>query len=49
MPVPFPALGVTTTFAPSIRISLRRSIEKGSAMVITQGYPRWAHIMATAG
>ena len=37
MPVPFPALGVTMTFAPSMRISFRRSTEKGSAMVITHG------------
>ena len=48
MPVPLPAFGVTITFAPSIRISLRRSTEKGSAIVITQLYPRCAHTIATA-
>ena len=48
MPVPFPAFGVTITLAPSIRMSLRRSIENGSAIVITQGYPLCAHIIATA-
>ena len=36
MPVPLPALGVTITFAPSMRMSLRRSTEKGSAIVMTQ-------------
>ena len=37
MPKPFCARGVSTTLAPSMRISLRRSIEKLSAMVTTSG------------
>jgi len=37
MPKPFWARGVSTTLAPSMRISLRRSIEKLSAMVTTSG------------
>ena len=37
MPKPFAARGVSTTLAPKMRISLRRSIEKLSAMVTTSG------------
>ena len=37
MPKPFWARGVSTTLAPSMRISLRRSTEKLSAMVTTSG------------
>jgi len=37
MPVPFSAAGVSTTLAPRKRISLRRSTEKLSAMVMTSG------------
>ena len=36
MPVPLPALGVTMTLAPSMRMRRRRSTEKGSAMQMTQ-------------
>jgi hypothetical protein len=39
MPVPLPALGVTMTLAPSMRIILRRSTLKGSAMQMTHLYP----------
>jgi hypothetical protein len=46
MPKPFCARGVNTTLAPSMRINLRRSIEKLSAMVTTRGYPLAAHTMA---
>ena len=46
-PMPFSARGVRTTFAPSIRISLRRSIEKLSAIVTTNGYPFCAQTMAS--
>ena len=37
MPYPFSALGVRTTFAPRIRINLRLSTEKLSAIVTTSG------------
>jgi hypothetical protein len=37
MPKPFWARGVSTTLAPRMRISLRRSMEKLSAMVTTSG------------
>ncbi len=37
MPKPFCARGVSTTRAPIIRISRRRSTEKLSAMVMTSG------------
>ena len=37
MPMPFCARGVSTTLAPNMRISLRRSIEKLSAIVTTSG------------
>ncbi len=37
MPRPFSARGVSTTLAPSIRISRRRSTEKLSAIVTTSG------------
>jgi len=36
------------TFAPNMRIILRRSIENGSAMQMTHGYPLCAHTIATA-
>ena len=45
MPKPFPARGVNTTFSPKKRRSLRRSIEKLSAIVTTRGYPFGAHTM----
>ena len=48
IPVPLPALGVTMTFAPSMRMIFRRSTLKGSAMQITQSYPLCAHTIATA-
>ena len=40
------ARGVSTTLAPSMRISLRRSTEKLSAIVTTSGYPFWAQTIA---
>ena len=48
MPVPLPPFGVTITFAPNMRIILRRSIENGSAIQMTHGYPLCAHTIATA-
>ena len=36
LPVPLPALGVTMTLAPNMRMRRRRSTEKGSAMQMTQ-------------
>ena len=46
MPTARSAAGVTMTFAPRNRISLRRSTLNGSAMVITSGYPLAAQTMA---
>ena len=46
--MPFPALGVTITFAPNMRMIFLRSTENGSAMQITHLYPRCAHAIATA-
>src|ERR1700689_40459 len=46
MPTARSAAGVTMTFAPRNRISLRRSTLNGSAMVITSGYPFAAQTMA---
>ena len=46
MPIPFASLGVNTTFAPNILISLRRSTENDSAIVRTKGYPFCAHTIA---
>src|SRR5664279_2493236 len=46
MPKARSAAGVTMTFAPRNRMSLRRSTLNGSAMVITNGYPLAAQTMA---
>ncbi len=48
MPVPRSAAGVRMTFAPSIRMTLRRSIENDSAITATNGYPFAAHTIARA-
>ena len=48
MPVPRSAAGVRMTFAPRIRISLRRSTEKLSDMIATNGYPLTAQTIARA-
>jgi hypothetical protein len=48
MPEPRSAAGVRITFAPSTRMSLRRSIEKLSAIVATKGWPSAAHTIASA-
>src|SRR3984885_5618136 len=47
MPTARSAAGVTMTFAPRNRISLRRSTLNGSAMVTTSGYPLAAQTMAS--
>src|SRR6267143_3979996 len=46
MPTARSAAGVTMTFAPRNRMSLRRSTLNGSAMVITSGYPLAAQTIA---
>ena len=47
MPKPLSSRGVSTTLAPRKRMSLRRSMEKLSAMVTTSGYPLAAQTMAS--
>ena len=48
MPEPRSAAGTRMTFAPRMRISLRRSTEKLSDMSATKGYPLTAHTIASA-
>jgi hypothetical protein len=48
MPVPRSAAGVRITFAPNMRMILRRSIEKVSTITATKGYPLAAHTIASA-
>ena len=48
MPWPRSAAGVRITFAPSMRMILRRSIEKVSTITATNGYPFAAHTIASA-